>query len=274
MDRDSSLIDTALKNLIKITGTWPWSFIYNTYKWKMIEKYLKFNFFNNGELTKNYGVKIDERIIEYPWLLSRLPDTIGVLLDAGSALNYRSILNQPSIKNKKIFISTLAPEKRCFWGDGISYTYEDLRNTCYKDCSFDWIVSISTIEHIGLDNTLLYTENPSLKENLPSAYLTAIKELHRILKPGGTLFITVPYGTYKNHGWFQVFDERMIDNLISAFNPDSFSELHFRYIKNGWEKSDRLLSRDATYYDIQNKNWNNSQYSPFSRAVVCLELRK
>jgi ubiquinone/menaquinone biosynthesis C-methylase UbiE len=43
--------------------------------------------------------------------------------------------------------------------NNISYVYGDLRNTILKDQCFDEIVCISTLEHIGMDNTMLYTKD-------------------------------------------------------------------------------------------------------------------
>ena len=76
--------------------------------------------------------------------------------------------------------------------------YEDLRASCFRNDYFDRIVSLSTLEHIGMDNTFLYTPDESKRENAPSSYLHAIRELRRILKDGGHLYISVPFGEAKN----------------------------------------------------------------------------
>jgi SAM-dependent methyltransferase len=260
--------------IFNIRGQKPWSYGYNPYKWRRLKEYLINNFFNEGQLIKNYGFRIDERIIEYPWFFSRLPKDSGTLLDAGSILNYELIVNQPSLQSKKIFISTLGPEGNCFWKRGISYVFEDLRNCCYRDNYFDWVACISTAEHIGLDNTLLYTDDISKKENNPNTYLNAIREFYRVLKPGGILFLTLPFGKKINRGWFQVFDGNMIDELITVFNPSSVIETHFRYQPKGWVKSDRELSKDATCFDIHQQTEYEPDLAAFSRGIVCLELKK
>jgi len=261
-------------NIFTFTGKKPWSFGYHSYKWKTIKEYIEKDRFNNGDLILNYGFRIDERIIEYPWLLSRLPIEKGILLDAGSTLNFELILNQPSLQAKKIFISTLAPEGNCFWDRGISYIFEDLRNCCYKDNLFDYIVCISTVEHIGLDNTLLYTKDLSKKENIQNSYLTAIKEFYRVLKPGGILYLTLPFGKKENRIWFQVFDSHMIDEIVTTFNPLSIIENHFRYQPTGWEKSSRELSKDATCFDIHQQKEYDPDFAAFSRGLICLEMKK
>lgn len=273
-----SFIESFKKEILSysfvINGRKPWSLGYNSYKWDTIKKYLEQNRFDNGNLFEDYGFRIDERIIEYPWLLSKLTKKEGSLLDAGSILNHKLILLHPNLLNKKIYISTLSPEGNCFWKKGISYIFEDLRNCCYKDDYFDWVVCISTLEHIGLDNSMIYTNNPSKKENKKCSHLSAIKKYYRILKPGGTLFITTPYGQYKNHGWFQVFNAEMVDTIINTFNPSLYVETHFRYLPQGWQKSSRILSKNATCFDINYQKNYDSDFAAFSRAIVCLEMIK
>src|SRR5690348_3989576 len=134
---------------------------YSTYRRLQLESCVRRPMTNLDALPPGYGRWMDERVVEYPWLLSRLPARDGVLLDAGSVLNFDFILAQPVFQNKKLFLCTLAPEEKNFPHRGISYVYEDLRSTCYRDSFFDWVVSLSTLEHIGLDNTRLYTNDPT-----------------------------------------------------------------------------------------------------------------
>src|ERR1700756_4062168 len=115
--------------------------------------------FNAHNLPPGFGHKLDERLVEYPWLFSRLPDGSGELLDAGSVLNHDFILSHERLVGKKITIMTLAPEGRSFWDRGINYVYGDLRQTYFRDDYFDYIVCVSTLEHIGLDNQRFHGVN-------------------------------------------------------------------------------------------------------------------
>ena len=199
-----SIRDVVARIWFELTGKMPWKVGYVAFRNAYISSVLQSKKFNECILQESYGSGLDERAVEYPWLFSRLPEGGGRLLDAGSVLNHKFIISQEALRRKTIFISTLSPEPYSYWRFGISYIFEDLRDTCFKDDYFDWVVSLSTIEHIGLDNTLLYTDDGSKRENLPDAYLTAAKEYRRVLKKGGTLYLSIPFGTYKNHGWFQV----------------------------------------------------------------------
>jgi SAM-dependent methyltransferase len=244
------------------------------YKFSAIRHALDRGVLRDGLLPAGYGFRLDERIVEYPWLFSRLPPGVGNLLDAGSVLNYQFLLAQPGLAEKRIFISTLAPEMNCYWSRPVSYVYEDLRDLCFRDNYFDWIACLSTIEHIGLDNTLLYTQDASKREHDGDAYLTVVKELRRVLKPGGSLFISMPYGRRCNHGWFQVFDAEMVNRVCHMFMPSECRESHFKYQADGWVVSDREQSSDATYFDTHARKNYDADFAAASRAVVCLELQK
>ena len=264
--------DTFGPSIYKLTGRRPWSFGYTAYKRRQIAGVLSTATFDPARMEAGYGLRLDERIVEYPWFLSRLPNGRGTLLDAGSVLNHRFALSHPKLASKRLFISTLAPEAECFWRRGVSYVYEDLRESAFRDGHFDWVVSLSTVEHIGMDNTLLYTGDERKRESDAHAYIGAIEEFRRMLKPGGRLYLSVPFGRHRNHGWFQIFDSTMVDALVDAFAPASFEESHFRYTAAGWTASSRELSRDADYFDIHARKGYDPDFAAASRAVVCLEL--
>ena len=253
-------------------GRRPWSFGYTAYKRWKIAQILREDKFSQERIATGYGDRIDERIVEYPWFFSRLPAGPGALLDAGSILNHEFLLKHPRLESKRVFVSTLAPEKDCYWQLGVSYVFEDLRQTCYRDGFFDWVVSLSTVEHIGMDNTMLYTNDVSKRESNRQAYVDAVAEFARVLRPGGTLYLSVPFGAQKDHGWFQIFDAPMVDRLVEAFRPARSRETHFRYERGGWVVSDRQRSRDATYFDIHERRGYDPDFAAASRAVVCLEL--
>jgi SAM-dependent methyltransferase len=254
-------------------GRKPFTSGYGAYREGAILKATTERVFDTPGLPGQYGLGLDERIVEYPWLLSRLPSGPGLLLDAGSALNFGYVLSLPSIASKTVFICTLAPEQQSYWDWGVSYIYQDLRRTCFRDSHFDYITCLSTIEHIGLDNTRFYTDRP--EEIAPGSHLEAIRELARVLKPGGQLYLTVPFGRSANLGWLQVFSADVLDRAIAAFAPSTVSEQYFRYTPEGWQTSSRTGAADAGYIDLHAPGVRPLPGQPVAaEAVACLQLTK
>ncbi len=252
----------------------PWSPGYETHKARSIAAILSAPDFDPDNLPRGYGFRLDERIVEYPWLISRLSGGHGKLLDAGSTLNHSYVLNHPRLRSKRMFISTLAPEYSADWQSGISYVYEDLRRSCFRDGFFDGIACVSTLEHVGLDNALVYSESASRNETASGTAHDCLIELRRMLRPGGKLYLTIPFGRAVNHGWFQVFDASGLDGLIGAFVPSSLREWIYRYQPEGWTNSDRTKAGDVLYFDIQKRDDYDPDFAAASRAVACLELVK
>ena len=222
------------------------------------------------------------RAVEIPWVLARLAHRTGWLLDAGSSLNHEFVLRAPVLANMRITIVTLAPEAQCHWRLGISYVFGDLRDLDFRDGRFDAIVCISTIEHVAMDNWMYAGAADMAQPGDTKEFLLAVKELKRVLKPGGLLYIAFPFGRYENHGWFQQFDSQLMDTLIEEFGPRHFNEIVFRYDPDGWKLSDRASCGRCRYFDIHTSKCfdpnSTIEYPPDypagERAVACLELFK
>ena len=189
----------------------------------------KINLIKKKILKKNLKIikdrYFDERIIEIPWIVGELKKCKGNLLDVGSTLNYNYVLK--SIKNiKRIFISTLFPEKINFNNISINYLYEDICHNSLKKEYFDNISCISTLEHVGFDNTH-YNYNYKFKKKITFSklkYLSALKEIKKLLKTKkSNLFISIPFGKkkiYKNLQQFDSQDLKKMSNLFKNFKKD------------------------------------------------------
>src|SRR5262249_44554084 len=72
-------------------------------------------------LPPGYGVGLDERVVELPWLLAQQPS--GRMLDAGSALNHEHVLNRVRPLVTSLDVVTLVPEEISFTDKHVSYLY-------------------------------------------------------------------------------------------------------------------------------------------------------
>jgi SAM-dependent methyltransferase len=271
-----SVLDAAALPLYWLRGRTPWSAGYHTTKKRAIEAAIDQQAVRRGKnLPAGFGVALDERVVEYPWICGHLSGTSKAkprILDAGSILNHDFILNRSPFKGSDLTIMTLAPEKYCQWYDGISYVYGDLRETFFKDQTFDIVICISTIEHIGLDNTLLYTSDQQRAESDDTGFLAAAREFRRILKPGGTCYVSFPFGSRQNLGWYQVFDGPMVKQLVDAFGPTSYEIEYFRYSQDGWQRSDAEGVKVAVVFDVHSGQGRGNDRAASSRAIACLRL--
>lgn len=268
------------KNLLsyKLSGRKAWTKGYFEYKWQRIvavlhDESIMAAFRNGRALPKEFGAGIDERIVEYPWLLSHIGTEVEKLLDAGSALNFETILTHPALQEKKVTIANLNPESNCFWRRGVSYVFEDIRNLPFLPDTFDAVTCISTLEHIGMDNTKIYTKDLHFKENKTEDYLIALTELKRVLRPGGSLYLSVPFGKHGNFGFFQQFNSTMLRKTIAVFGIEKSKATFYQYIGSGWNISSEEECKNAEYVTADRAKVNPSLPAAAS-AVACLTFIK
>jgi hypothetical protein len=234
------------------------------------------NKFRLGQpLPAQYGIGLSERAIEYPWVLSKLSTSASTVLDAGSTLNFEYLLEHPSLREKQIVIYTLSPQgENKIVRSNVSYIYGDLRKTILQDNTFDEIVCVSTIEHVGMDNTFLYTKNNLYQEQRQNDYELVIKELRRLLKPNGRLLLTVPYGIFQYLGWLQQFDAAMIVKVIETFNPVDCRISYYKYDSLGWQLSTKEECATCEYIDLHTAKSLAKDRAVAARSVACIEFVK
>jgi len=276
-DQRLKKIDSKIKKYVT-SGQKPWSSGYIEYRERLISKVLNDRkildiFLSNRALPAKYGIRMDERVVEYPWLFSRLKNRHAFLLDAGSAMNYPNILDLSVLNEREIIIFNLNVENRVRVNN-VSYKYGDLRDTGFESNFFDEIVCISTLEHIGMDNTFIYSKDKAFKENKTDDYKLVIREFRRLLAPGGKLFLTVPYGKYENLGWQQQFDEEIVRVALKEFGGKNFEVTYFKYTDDGWHVSKAQECSECLYFDIHNRKDFDSDYAAAARAVACIEIVK
>jgi len=271
---------------LDLTNFVPLGPLYGHAKWHVIKSALYdpnllSRFASRLPLPAGFGAGIDERCIEFPWVVSHLPAGAVRLLDAGSAMNFEQVLDHPCWTGKDLHILTLEPEEYCFWKRKISYLFGDLRDIPVRSHWYDAAICVSTIEHIGMDNRW-FTQGKATAENDPIAFRRVAAELRRVVRPGGTILVTVPYGRYQHLGFQQQFDAALLAKLIEAFGPASVNATYYRYSRDGWQLATPEACADAEYVDwvaeiCRTGVWPDPlpvepDRACTARAVACVEL--
>jgi SAM-dependent methyltransferase len=184
-----------------------------------------------------YGIGLDERVVEIPMALrvARLWEP-GDVLDAGAALNLpvvRRVVGRPRARLTHVTIAADAEQRLHTDGGRFICALGDLRRMPFRNGTFDRAVCVSTLEHVGMDNA----RYGATAESNPDTASAAVAELIRVLKRGGDLLITVPYGRAADHGWFRVLDEAGLDVLLAPARSELMTTRFF-YYASGWIEGD------------------------------------
>jgi ubiquinone/menaquinone biosynthesis C-methylase UbiE len=225
-----------------------------------------------------FGFGSSERAVEIPWCLNRVGEAETVL-DVGTAhadLEYLRALAQP--QTRQLYGIDLAQSQPVIGVDNSGREYTiltavrgDVRSAPFADNSFQLILCISTLEHVGMDNTRYCVtdrrEIAAQPDNFNSSYqpgLDAMCELYRITQLNGRLLITLPFGKDENHGWFQQYDFNGLVRLLAATDFRVVTLDFFRY-HNGWQECVPSVLKDVGY---------QTNGVPNTAGLVCAELQK
>lgn len=257
-------------------GRTPGARGYSVAKWAAVERAL-------GHATPQpYGYNdggLDERVVEYPWVFDRLAALStpgGRLLDAGSALNHPQLLQHGRrLGYAPLSIVTLRHEGYADVSDDVRYEFADLRTLPYRDGWFAVVVSLSTLEHVGMDNSV-YGDSAVGSGNPALDVQHALQELRRVLAVGGTALISVPFGLRAHRGWMRVFDAADVDAVERAPGWRLESTRVFRATREGWRECSMDDAATAGYNDHLNRDRAGIQTAPewvaAAEAVALLEL--
>ncbi|MDZ4278135.1 MAG: methyltransferase domain-containing protein, partial [Dehalococcoidia bacterium] len=127
------------------------------------------------------------------------------VLDVGSATS-RYLREMPA--GCRVYAIDLRPTPP---QPGVAVVRGDLMCAPFPAASFDVITCVSTIEHIGLD---VYSQGPD-----EFGDEVAMRYLRRLLRPGGRLLLTAPFGRRAVSAWLRVYDRASFRRLTGGFRP-------------------------------------------------------
>lgn len=195
----------------------------------------------------------DERVVEIPWVLSRLVPS-GRVLEVGYA--YAEPVYLAGLLRAGVDLVGLDLADRDV--EGMERITADVRSIPLPDESVDQVLLVSTLEHVGADNTGygLATEDDA------GSRADALRELGRVLRPRGSLLVTVPLGEPGDHGWFRLDDVRGWTSLFTSAGLFVEEQEAYELTESGW--------RAAPAFDASGVGYGDR--GPAASAVLCTEL--
>jgi SAM-dependent methyltransferase len=178
----------------------------------------------------------DERAIEIPWVLSRYAGEPRVL-DIGTAHAEQAYVEGlRDLEAPELVTVDLAEP-----ADVIA----DVRRLPFEDGRFELALCVSTLEHIGRDNTVYGVEDTRDDDG----HAAALRELLRVLTDHGRLLLSVPTGEHEDHGWHL---QRTPLEWVALFDQSGFvvfeDELYL-HADDGWRTATLAETEGARYGD-------------------------
>jgi SAM-dependent methyltransferase len=201
-----------------------------------------------------------ERLIEYPFLDRNLISTNlrATILDIGSAPS--SLTKTVSKFGNAMWRVVGIDINRLHDIEGIScFTFYrmDSRKLGFCDEVFDQVICISTVEHIGV-----VSEAYDIHQEDDQGDIKMMSEIHRVLKKGGTLVLTLPYGKTMQKREYRIYNQTSLARLISEFSV----------IKKEFYQYDNGIWKECVSESEANNMANNDLIPSYLHSNICLCL--
>jgi len=176
----------------------------------------------------------DSRVIEYGFTLAKIAEMPkGKSLDVGCIARHNYLIPMMCFDGWDVF----GIDIRDGWGyqhPNFTFVKGDIRENTFKDGEFDMVSCISAIEHMG---TTSYYGETKIEDN---ADYIVMQEIKRILKPGGTLLITVPYRKVgEARPGYKIYDQ----SFMAMFGDMEIADevIYKKDSVKGWIPADREI---------------------------------
>lgn len=195
------------------------------------------------EFAKEYTT---ERVVEYPWVFSNLKLDTGKVLDVGCCRSKLSI--QLASLGHEVYGIDISDYP--YTHPALNFSRQDITKLTFESDFFDRIIAVSTIEHVGIANSVKDSEGDKV----------AVREMARVLKPEGIMLVTVPFGKHCITPMERVYDSKALDQLFHFLNADM--------------KVDYFVFRDGSWVAASESEARDMDSSKGAKAVACVKISR
>jgi SAM-dependent methyltransferase len=177
----------------------------------------------------------DSRAIEIPWVLARYRGEPRVL-DVGYAFAEPAYLTGLLALGAQELVGVDLAEATV---PGLQTVRADVRELPFDEGSFDVVLCVSTLEHVGADTSVYGLDGAPDDEGMTRA----LRELHRVLGGGGRALLTLPIGEPGHHGWYVQLDLAGWRQLFAATGFAVHEEETYDLTAGGWRAAPAAEAR-------------------------------
>jgi 2-polyprenyl-3-methyl-5-hydroxy-6-metoxy-1,4-benzoquinol methylase len=198
-----------------------------------------------------------ERSVEYFWVLLNMEvsnvcgngDNTCRILDVGSGLSFFPVL----LASQGFEVWSIDLREYKWPAPNLRFVRGDVRAGLLPENYFDYITVISVLEHVGF-------VPPNLVE--PDADIEVVQSIVGLLKPGGKMLFTFPYGREFVKKTHRIYDDTRLEMVFDGLHVDR--EGFFVERDGAWRPASREEAASMTYTRVDELN----------RSVACFRLSK
>ena len=191
---------------------------------------------------------LTERISEIPFVIRGMQVPPGSrILDVGSRWSALPLF----LASMGYRVAAVDLARFPIQGGGADFVLADLRRPPFRDESFDAATLISTLEHVGLG---WYDPRHGAEDDIQ-----LMANLRTLLRPNGTLFLTVPYGVPEQNQHQRAYDRERLRRATAGWT---------------WDVERYAVREGAAWREGTEAEAATASSIPETRAVAMLVLRK
>lgn len=166
----------------------------------------KYFAFVQGLITSKTIIEVSERIVENPFVFMNLGlKKHSKILEVGCCRSTVAL----ELANLGYKVTGVDLKKYKYIHPNLTFKQGDLRYLNLPKNYFDAVTAISTIEHTGMG---AYKEKKSKQGDFEMVDI-----IHNLLKSGGKLIITLPFGKAEVNKHERIYDSKRIKKLLRKF---------------------------------------------------------
>ena len=186
-----------------------------------------------------------DRDIEWSWVSAHIPYGPGEALDFGPGASFLGLI--AAQRGFEVTAIDLEPVHWYYVHKKLHFVQGDILKVDLPAKHFDLIINCSTVEHVGLTGRYGKTENK------PDGDLEAMALLRELMKPGGTMLLTIPAGQDAVYSpLHRVYGEERLPRLLEGYRIEK-EAFWVKDKKNRWQLTERGT---ALNFKSKAESWN------------------